>query len=100
MVLIEMRESSMNKAFDLIDDAKESMKKSKMYLCALEECLEECFEGADDDEEIDHGMTNNIAIDELNYRRGMRDHESEMGMRGGMRRSMHNMRRRSGRYSY
>lgn len=90
----------MNKAFDLIDDAKESMKKSKMYLCALEECLEECFEGADDDEEVDPGMTNNIAIDELNYRRDMRDHEQEADMRSGMRKNMRNTRRRSGRYSY
>jgi hypothetical protein len=111
MVLIEMRESAMNKAFDLIDETKESMKKAKMYLCALEEHLDECFDSSAEEEDENYedterdGMINNITVDELNYRRGMRSgmrhNESEMGMRGNMRRNMRrSMRRHYGRYSY
>lgn len=103
-----MRESTYDKAFELIDKAKKGTKKTKLALCELEECLEHCYEtdtndyyegesDYEDGEMTDHDI--DVNIDEFNYRRGMR-----RGMRHhddyyyDMRRPMR--RKRYGRYSY
>lgn len=107
MILVELKESIYNKAFELIDEAKHSNKKTKLALCELEDCLENCFEMEDESYEDNYGDSTvegdiDVEIGELNYRRGMRGamrHDSEYPhMRRGIRRAMR--RSRMGRYSY
>lgn len=105
--MIEMRGSTYDKAFELIDKAKKGTKKTKYALCELEECLEHCMETdtnyyEDESDYEDGEMTSNdidVNIDELSYRRGMRR------MRDGMHHDVRYyerrpMRRSRGRYSY
>ena len=73
MMVIEMREASKDKAFDLLEEIKDLGHKKKMALCELEDTLYECFEEDDHEEDED---------DEMNYRKrgygyrrsSMRDH--------------------------
>ena len=87
MILVELKESMYNKAFDLIDEAKHGAKTTKMALCELEDCLENCFE-EEDEYAYSEGNTINgdvdVEVGEVSYRRGMRS-----GMRSGMRDGMH-----------
>jgi len=108
MILVELKESIYNRAFELIDEAKHSNKKTKLALCELEDCLENCFEmdneGYEDVYDGDSTVNGDIDVEigELNYRRGMRSgmrHDTDWPqMRRNMRRSMR--RSRMGRYSY
>ena len=116
MILVEYRESAYNKAFDLLEKAKESNKMTKLALCDLYDCLQDCYESEmseDYDEEyvnVDGGDSNtanidNIEIDEINYRgnmrRNMRRNFGGMRSRNGMRRNMRSsMHHNMGRYSY
>lgn len=110
MLIVEMRRSTYEEAFDLINKAKKGAKKTKLALCELEECLEHCYEMDTNDDyegesDYEGGITDSdidINIDELSYRRGMR-----RGMRSGMHHDERyydmrspRMRRRAGRYSY
>lgn len=110
MILVELKESVYNKAFDLIDEAKHGAKKTKLALCELEDCLENCFEMEDEEYEYSDGNTINgdvdVEVGEVSYRRGMRNmrnmrhdgYDMEPRMRYGMRRGMR--RNRMSRYSY
>lgn len=118
MVLVEMRESAYSRAFDLLDKAKEGNKKTKLALCELYDCLQQCYESDTEDayedeyeheEEVVDGDNyadiDNVEIGEINYRRGglhraMRHHnEYPMTMRKAMRKGMRRGMRHS-RYSY
>ena len=114
MVIYEFKESTYNKAFDLMDDIKEYGKKVKMCICALEDTLYDCYESSKGEEdgyeeeeypEYEKPMYGEGSEElELSYkgsgygaRRAMRyrnneDEEDEMKLRRGMRRSMRNMR--------
>ena len=105
MVLIEFKEAALNNAFEELDVAKKSLKKTKLALCNVEDSLCELYESykESDDYEVD-GEWEEEAPDgviDVNFRRrrGMRG-----GMRRGMRDSMHDgmyMRMRGyGRYAY
>lgn len=108
MILVELKESVYNKAFELIDEAKHNNKKTKLALCELEDCLENCFEMENESYDEQYNGDSivegdiDVEIGELNYKRGMRGgmrHDDwDMGMRRGMRRSMR--RNRMSRYSY
>lgn len=113
--MIEMKGSTYDKAFELIDKAKMGTKTTKYALCELEECLEHCqelddnedyeYESDYEDDEITGGDVD-INIDKLNYSRAMRRamrrasmyRDDDLNMHRGMRRSMR--RRRTNRYSY
>lgn len=105
MVVIEMRENAYNTAFELLEEAKHSAKKTKLTLCELEDAMYDCYETSKEteyDEEPEMEFRNHAYRhdddyvtredeDDIRYRRGMR---SRYGTRGGMR-----MRRnRMGRY--
>jgi hypothetical protein len=62
MMVIEMREASREKAFDLIDEIKDLGHRKKLALCELEDTLYECFESEKDDHEEEDT--------DMNYRRG------------------------------
>ena len=44
MVMIEMRDSLYDTAFDLLDEANLNIKKTKLTLCELENAMYDCYE--------------------------------------------------------
>lgn len=57
MVMIEMRDSLYDTAFDLLDEAKLNAKKTKLTLCELENAMYDCYESikeenSEDDKDI------------------------------------------------
>jgi len=55
MVMIELRDSAYDKAFELLEDAKHSAKSTKLTLCELEDAMYECYEASkEEQEEYDH----------------------------------------------
>lgn len=97
MVVIEMRENAYDTAFELLEEAKHSAKKTKLTLCELEDAMYNCYETSkEDDHEYedsdmefrsmrdyrhdDYDMHDDE--DDIHYRRGMR---SRYGSRAGMR---------------
>lgn len=44
MVMIEMKDSLYDTAFDLLDEAKLNAKKTKLTLCELENAMYDCYE--------------------------------------------------------
>lgn len=112
MIIYELRQSAYEKAFDLIEEAKKSNKKTKLALCELYDCLSDCYESETDeypeDEYEDESHEGEYDEETVSYRkhRGMRHYEVDAydhepmykSMRGGMRRHMR--RSRSGRYTY
>lgn len=62
MVMIELRDSAYDYAFELVDKAKDSAKKTKLALCELEDAMYECYEATKeehedyDDEEPEFGL--------------------------------------------
>ena len=110
MILIEFRESMLNKAIDKVEGVKDSLKMSKVALCELEDLLESLYEEEHDEYDDKEEMSNDSEGDiydavvegndiDINYR-------GRSGMRGGLRyrrnmRVRNNMRRnKMGRYSY
>lgn len=92
MVVIEMRDAVYDTAFELLEDAKRSAKKTKMTLCELEDAMYECYEASKDDEREDYEFEESDM--DFRGRRGyrhdeydMRDDDMDMDMRSGMRRS-------------
>ena len=93
MVVIEMRDAAYDTAFELLEEAKHSAKKTKLTLCELEDAMYECYEASKDESEYTEepemefrGMSGNRS----GYRHddyGVREDEDEMNMRSGMRRS-------------
>ena len=97
MVMIELRDEAYNVAFDLLEEAKHSAKKTKLTLCELEDAMYDCLEAADDKEDYEPEMDFRSRRDyrhEEHY--GVHDDEDDMNMRmrsrmgrrrSGMRRS-------------
>lgn len=100
MMVIEMRDAAYDVAFDLLDEAKHSAKKTKLTLCELEDAIYECYEASKENETDDYEDETELGFrgrsNRRNYRNdyGMReDEDDEMNMRSNMRRMN---RRRSG----
>lgn len=123
MILLEMRESKYNKAFDLLDEAHENISGAKAAICDLYQCIMDCYESdivepqyEEEYPEENYAEIDNVEIGEINYRRGMRDEDSmseghsnmrrrmrgamRENMRGNMRSRMRRRMKRMGRYSY
>lgn len=100
MVVIEMRDAAYDTAFELLDEAKHSAKKTKLTLCELEDAIYDCYEASkeekedeENDEDVEMGLRMNRRYD---YRHddpyGAED-DDDIKMRSVMRRMG---RRRSG----
>lgn len=50
MVMIEMKDSLYDTAFDLLDEAKLNAKKTKLTLCELENAMYDCYESIKEEE--------------------------------------------------
>lgn len=107
MVMIEMREAAQDKAFDLLDEAKDLDRQRKMVMCELEDTLYDCFEdvkdGDDSEEKSDEGTDLGFKGD-YNRHYAMRNFDKDMdddmhGMRNYRRRAMRMRRNRMGRYA-
>ena len=95
MVMIEMRDSLYDTAFDLLDEAKLNAKKTKLTLCELENAMYDCYESikeendSEDEKDIKFRGVSGYKED---YRHdeqyGVGDDEDEE-----MRRQMHHRRR-------
>ena len=95
MVMIEMRDSLYDTAFDLLDEAKLNAKKTKLTLCELENAMYDCYESIreDKDSEDEKDMKfRGVSGYKEDYRHdeqyGVGDDEDEE-----MRRQMHHRRR-------
>lgn len=95
MVMIEMRDSVYDTAFDLLDEAKLNAKKTKLTLCELENAMYDCYESIkeDKDSEDEKDMKfRGVSGYKEDYRHdeqyGVGDDEDEE-----MRRQMHHRRR-------
>ena len=95
MVMIEMRDSVYDTAFDLLDEAKLNAKKTKLTLCELENAMYDCYESTKEekDSEDDKDMKfRGVSGYKEDYRHdeqyGVGDDEDEE-----MRRQMHHRRR-------
>lgn len=51
MVVIEMRDNAYDAAFELLEEAKHSAKKTKLTLCELEDAMYDCYEASKDEKE-------------------------------------------------
>lgn len=51
MVVIEMRDAAYDTAFELLEEAKHSAKKTKLTLCELEDAMYDCYEASKEDHE-------------------------------------------------
>ncbi len=103
--MIELREAAQDKAFELLDEAKELDKEKKMIMCELEDTLYDCFESMKDEskEETEEGKDLGFK-GEFNRHYAMRnfedDEDNEMrNMRAYRRRAMRMRRNRMGRYA-
>ena len=77
MVMIEMRDSAYDMAFELLEEAKHSAKKTKLTLCELEDAMYDCYEASKEENEIDEYEP------EMEYRRAYRNyrHDGHYGVR-------------------
>ena len=100
MVMIEMRDSLYDTAFDLLDEAKLNAKKTKLTLCELENAMYDCYESikeenSEDDKDIKFRGVSGYKED---YRHdeqyGVGDDEDEEMRKMHHRRSNMRMRRR------
>ena len=73
MMLIEFKDAAYSKAFELLDEAKEHSKNTKIVLCELEDALYECYESSGENEHDDNREYDSLGdSSEMNYRRGRR----------------------------
>lgn len=68
MMVIEMRDSAYDKAFELLDEALHHNKETKMVLCALEDAMYDCYETESKDEG-EYDDENVGDENEVNFRR-------------------------------
>ena len=54
MVVIELRDAAFDTAFDLLEEAKHSAKKTKLTLCELEDAMYDCYETSKEEQEEEH----------------------------------------------
>ena len=96
MVVIEMRDAAYDNAFELLDEAKHSAKKTKLTLCELEDAMYDCYEASkenkedDEYEEDDEMGLRNVYARRDDYRHddqyGVREEDDDERMYSGMRR--------------
>lgn len=101
MVVIEMRDAAYDTAFDLLEEAKHSAKKTKLTLCELEDAMYDCYEASKEEHEDYEPEEPEV---EFRGRRGYREYDEDHAheddyMRSGMRRGgrMRSMRMRRNR---
>lgn len=101
-----MREAAQDKAFDLIDEAKDLHRQQKMVMCELEDTLYDCFEDSKEDEESEEKTDEGT---DLGFKAGYNRHYAmrnfdkdddmtEHHMRQYRRRAMRMRRNRMGRF--
>lgn len=102
MVMIEMKDSLYDTAFDLLDEAKLNAKKTKLTLCELENAMYDCYESikeenSEDEKDIKFrgvsGYKEDYRHDEQ-YGVGDDEEEAMMNKRMAHRRRNMRMRRR------
>lgn len=105
MVIFELRDAAYDSAFELLDEAKHSAKKTKLTLCELEDAIYECYEASKEEEYPEYEEDTDMDLRRRsgmrsNYRHDDRDmyDDDEMNMRSNMRRASRRrgMRMRSG----
>lgn len=103
MVMIEMRDSLYDTAFDLLDEAKLNAKKTKLTLCELENAMYDCYESikeenSEDDKDMKFrgvsGYKEDYRHDEQYGVGDDEDEEAMMNRRMSHRRRAMRMRRR------
>ena len=102
MVMIELRESAYDTAFDLLDEAKLNAKKTKLTLCELENAMYDCYEASreekEGEEDKDEMKFRGVSGYKEDYRHdeeyGDRDDEEESMMNRRMAHRRRNMRMR------
>lgn len=100
MVMIEMRDSLYDTAFDLLDEAKLNAKKTKLTLCELENAMYDCYESIkEENSEDDKDMKfRGVSGYKEDYRHdeqyGVGDDEEEAMMNKRMAHRRRNMRMR------
>ena len=100
MVMIELRESVFDTAFDLLDEAKLNAKKTKLTLCELENAMYDCYEASKEEgeEDKDEMKFRGVSGYDKEYRydeeHGNRDDEEESMMNKRMAHRRRNMRMR------
>jgi hypothetical protein len=101
MVMIEMRDSLYDTAFDLLDEAKLNAKKTKLTLCELENAMYDCYESIkeEDNSEDDKDMKfRGVSGYKEDYRHdeqyGVSDDEEEAMLNRRMSHRRRNMRMR------
>jgi len=77
MVVIEMRDAAYDTAFELLEEAKHSAKKTKLTLCELEDAIYDCYEASKDEHEDSEYEDSDM---EFRGRRGYR-HDEHYGVR-------------------
>lgn len=96
MVVIETRDAAYDNAFELLDEAMHSAKKTKLTLCELEDAMYDCYEASKEnkesdeyDEDTEMGLRNVYARRD-DYRHddqyGVREEDDDDRMYSGMRR--------------
>ena len=100
MVMIEMKDSLYDTAFDLLDEAKLNAKKTKLTLCELENAMYDCYESIkEENSEDDKDMKfRGVSGYKEDYRHdeqyGVGDDEEEAMMNKRMANRRRNMRMR------
>lgn len=100
MVMIEMKDSLYDTAFDLLDEAKLNAKKTKLTLCELENAMYDCYESIkEENSEDDKDMKfRGVSGYKEDYRHdeqyGVGDDEEEAMMNKHMAHRRRNMRMR------
>lgn len=101
MVMIEMKDSLYDTAFDLLDEAKLNAKKTKLTLCELENAMYDCYESIKEEnseEDKDEMKFRGVSGYKEDYRHdeeyGDRDDEEESMMNRRMAHRRRNMRMR------
>jgi hypothetical protein len=100
MVMIELKDAVYDTAFGLLDEAKNSVKDTKMTLCELEDAIYDCYESSkeQDDEPEEMEYRNSYASRDYRHDKyyGMREDEEpepRMRARSGMRMRRNRIRR-------
>ena len=100
-----MRDAAYDTAFDLLEEAKHSAKKTKLTLCELEDVMYDCYETSKEEhEDYDYEEPEMEFRGRRGYREYDEDHTHEddymhSGMRRGRMRSMRMRRNRMGRFA-
>ena len=74
MVVIESRDNAYDEAFNLLEEAKHSAKKTKLTLCELEDAMYDCYESAKEEHDIEEEEYPDV---EFRSRRGYRHDEDD-----------------------